>query len=286
MLYIIVTYNGEQYIQNCIESVQQHDTNAEIWVYDNGSKDSTLSILTHLGVKYQTGKENLGFGAANNIGLTHFLKSNHSYCFLLNQDAYITEHTIQAQHAALKHPHSIIAPIQLTGDGKDFDHNFKSKYLNPKFCPNFYSDLYFNRLQDTYAIDFAPAAAWIIPKFVVETVGGFNPSFFHYGEDVNYIHRCQYHGIMMRLVPNAAVLHDRQNRKPHFKHKSQKPTKKRQLTLDLSNPNNSGYGIHSRILSYLKPLSNYPLSPSEVRRAINNRETSRKPGPSFLSKSP
>ena len=285
-LYIIVTYQGERYIQTCIESVRKNDPDAEIWVYDNNSTDRTRSILSGLGVKYSSGPKNIGFGAANNIGLGYFLRSTHSHCFLLNQDAYITADTLQAYDLASIQPHSIIAPLQLTGDGVNFDKKFRDRYLNHEYCPNFYSDHYFGRLMDLYPLEFAPAAAWIMPKEVVERVGGFSPTFFHYGEDDNYVQRCHYHGIALYLAPKAIVLHDRQDRTPDPVHMAEKVTRRRRLLLKLSNPNRNGAELRSRVLSCLSPLTKYPLQYHEVHRAVQNRNLSKIPGATFLSRTP
>ena len=51
------------------------------------------------------------------------------------------------------------------------------------------SDFYLNAVKSYYEISFLNAAHWFIPKDTVEVVGGFNPYFFHYGEDNEYVNR-------------------------------------------------------------------------------------------------
>ena len=53
------------------------------------------------------------------------------------------------------------------------------------------------------------AAAWLLPIDTLKTSGGFDPIFFHYGEDVHYISRVLYHGLNIYIVPGAFVRHDR-----------------------------------------------------------------------------
>jgi GT2 family glycosyltransferase len=46
----------------------------------------------------------------------------------------------------------------------------------------------------------------------IEIVGGFDPSFFMYGEDDNYMLRVKYYGLKIGVCPSAKIYHDRQFR--------------------------------------------------------------------------
>jgi len=70
------------------------------------------------------------------------------------------------------------------------------------------SDLYFQALKPYYEISFVNAAHWLIPRKTIETVGGFNPYFFHYGEDNEYVNRLHFHKKKIILVPGSKVVHD------------------------------------------------------------------------------
>src|SRR5690606_31512456 len=61
---------------------------------------------------------------------------------------------------------------------------------------------------------FVNAAGWLLSRNILENIGGFDPIFFHYGEDDNYCQRAQYHGFKIGIVPNAFLLHDREDRTP------------------------------------------------------------------------
>lgn len=69
---IIPVYNGEKYIENCIQSVlNQGYDNFEILVVNDGSRDNTLSVLQYIKderVKIFN-KENGGQGTARNLAL-------------------------------------------------------------------------------------------------------------------------------------------------------------------------------------------------------------------------
>ena len=83
---IIVTWNAEKFIRDCLESVflQQIDE-IEVIIVDNGSTDSTLNILEDYldRVKLIRNKINSGFCAANNQA---FAKATGKFIFTLNSD--------------------------------------------------------------------------------------------------------------------------------------------------------------------------------------------------------
>ena len=69
---------------------------------------------------------------------------------------------------------------------------------------------------DVYEIKFVNAAAWLISRNCIETVGGFNPLFFLYGEDNDYLTRVKYHKFKVGVYPDANIYHDREDRMHNF----------------------------------------------------------------------
>lgn len=68
---IIVTYNGAQWIEKCLDSLHECKVKTHILIVDNASTDNTLSIIRekYPEVELIESAKNLGFGKANNIGL-------------------------------------------------------------------------------------------------------------------------------------------------------------------------------------------------------------------------
>jgi GT2 family glycosyltransferase len=52
------------------------------------------------------------------------------------------------------------------------------------------------------------AAAWFIPLSTLKKVGGFDPIFPHYTEDIDYINRCNFHELSIAICPNSIIWHD------------------------------------------------------------------------------
>lgn len=210
---IIVTYNGMTWLKKCLDSC----ANYPVIVVDNASADETVSyIRTNFPeIKLLEQTKNLGFGQANNLGIRHALDAGANYVFLLNQDAYLHEGCIEALIATHKQhaDFGIFSPIHLNGKGNRLDKNF-SNYMGYINNPDFFSDFVLKRpLQEIYEVPFVNAAGWLLSLRILETVGGFDPIFFHYGEDVNYCQRAIYHKFKIGVVPNAFIRHDRETRK-------------------------------------------------------------------------
>ena len=197
---IIVTYNGEKWIERCLDSVQSSTYPSDIFVVDNASTDHTLSILKSYNIfDVEISEANLGFGAANNIALDKALKLDYDLFFLINQDIYLEENTLEqlVQFSNYQSNTGIIAPIQYNGEGNEIDHNFKQYITLSKECDSHYETTFVN------------AAAWLITKDCLRKTGNFNPLFLHYGEDRNYCDRVLFHKFSIKILKGTKVLHDR-----------------------------------------------------------------------------
>jgi|TARA_B110000091_G_scaffold211656_1_gene256734 GT2 family glycosyltransferase len=209
---VIVTYNGMNWLKNCLDSVLNSSIPLKVVVVDNNSSDSTVSFIknnySEIVLVAQT--TNLGFGAANNLGISYALNNSSDFIFLLNQDTFLYPETIERLiEVSLKNKEfGVISPIHLNGLGNDFDLNFlnymqkNTKILFEAFKNNFSKSI--------YEVPFVNAAAWLLPRKTIETVGGFDPLFFHYGEDDNYCQRILFHKFKVGVVPGTYINHDRE----------------------------------------------------------------------------
>ena len=207
---IIVTYNAlrNNWIIKCLESLQNSSVKSEIIIIDNNSYDKTIEVVekNFPNVSCIKNQKNIGFGQANNIGIKYALNHGADYVLLLNQDAVLEKNALERM-LSQSDGISLVSPVHLNGDGTSIDALFKYS-LNT--IETLYDDIFIEgTLKNKYFSGEVCAACWIIPKRVVEVIGGFNPIFFHYGEDNNYFHRLIYHNIRTIIVPNAKMFHDR-----------------------------------------------------------------------------
>ncbi|MFC4164403.1 glycosyltransferase family 2 protein [Epilithonimonas zeae] len=213
---IIVTYNAEKYIYNCVSSINESKINVHIIVIDNGSQDKTLDIIraNFKNIEIVDSKKNLGFGAANNIGYEIALARNSDYIYLLNQDTISYPETLSRMIEILDSDSHIgvASPMHLNDDGQKLDKKFE-EYISAGSCPEYISDASLNKVSTFYEIGFVNAAAWLINIEMIKKLGGlFSSAFFHYGEDSNFLSRLRYHKKKCVIIPNIYVHHLREER--------------------------------------------------------------------------
>lgn len=214
---IIPAFNRAELIKDTLRSVEaQTLTNWECLVVDDGSTDGTPQIIKEqfTEVEIIQLETNMGFGAANNIGIKKAYHYGADYVFLLNQDAWLEISTIEKIISAHKKQpeYDIVSPVHLNAKGTALDYGF-SCYISPENCKGLYSDVFVrNNIDRIYDTTFVNAAGWLLTLNCITKIGGFNPSFYQYAEDSNYLQRVQYFGLKFGVYPNCCIFHDREYR--------------------------------------------------------------------------
>lgn len=209
---IIVTYNAMRWVDHCLNSIRQSSIPLTPIIVDNGSKDETAAyISTHFPEAILLmQKKNLGFGQGNNVGIKYALENGASHVLLLNQDAWINADMIETL-LQYDDNNSILSPIHLTGEGDRIDKNFRKNAIERSYEYERYKTNQNNGIQSKYATYEINAACWFIPRHILEEIGGFNPLFFHYAEDTDYLQRIHYHHKGVYFVSGTYCFHDRAN---------------------------------------------------------------------------
>lgn len=217
---IIVTYNGAKWIQKCVQHLIESTFKSTIILIDNNSTDNTVDLLKPFekDILFMQMNKNLGFGAANNLGIKKAIELEVDYVFLLNQDAYVSKNCIDnlISVAEQSSDFGVLSPLQFAVEGKELDVTFKNQMSRDiKNLPQ----CHFNDAKKEIGneqpkeVRFVGAAAWFLPIEMIKKVGFFHPVFYHYGEDNNYAARVQYWGYKIGIVTESSVIHDRVQRK-------------------------------------------------------------------------
>jgi GT2 family glycosyltransferase len=210
---IIVTFNGMEWLPKLLSSIPKK---YHIIFVDNNSTDNTVPYLSQQegDISLFENKQNLGFGAANNLGITKAIERCDDYVFLLNQDAYLIEDPITdlIKVHQMYPKFGILSPIHLDGTEERLDYNF-GKYLLDVEDNQLLNDFIIkSTLRQIYSLPFVNAAAWLVSIECISKVGTFDPLFYHYGEDNNYCQRVLYHQYKIGVVPKTYIIHDRSKR--------------------------------------------------------------------------
>jgi GT2 family glycosyltransferase len=211
---IIVTYNGRTWIEKCLNSLLNSSYSNHIVVIDNCSSDDTVPFIKqhYPQVQLIESAKNLGFGQGNNIGLEIALANQCEHVFLLNQDAWVEKNTIELLVKAQREQpkFGILSPVHLNGNGSKLDEDFYFFLKKANI-----SSLLYGRLVNTHCdtliitTPFVNAAAWLISSECLRKTGGFDPVFFHYGEDDNYAQRTIYKGFQLGILSTTRIYHDK-----------------------------------------------------------------------------
>ena len=251
---IVVTYNGMKWYDRCFGSLAASSIPLEVLAVDNASKDETVGYLKeHFpAVRVFANDSNLGFGQANNAGMKYALEHGADYVFLLNQDAWVEHSTIEALvNTHRNHPeYGIVSCLHLNPE-KNRIWQLNCLCNEQITDSSLVNDLYFGTLKDIYDTQYVNAAAWLLPRKTMEIVGGFDPIFFHYGEDDNYIHRVLFHRMKIGIRPQERIVHDMRVERPLYDTREHEIL----MLIDYTDVNKNHNVIHDQRQHWLKAIT-------------------------------
>jgi GT2 family glycosyltransferase len=192
---IIVNYNGEKYLADCLESVRKQcqGITYEIIIVDNQSTDNSLEIIEDyypesILIRNIT---NEGFAKANNIGVK---KSKGKFILLLNNDTVLLDNLRPAVNMLSENAVGAVG-IKMLDSKKKYRKSigyfpnplslFKLSLLTKN--RNGFSTGDFN--ETTYEVDWIEASFLLTKRSLWDQVGGLCEDYFMYVEDVDFSKR-------------------------------------------------------------------------------------------------
>ncbi len=206
---IIVTYNSQEYLENCLQSVfKTDDSSFEVFVIDNGSTDRTLEIIKKFPqVRLIKSKKNLGYAGGNNLGVK---EAKGKQVAILNPDTQVSPGWLKPLVRALKQPEVAVGQpkIMLAQEEKRINLIGKTThYLGFDWLADYRKKDY--QMSQQEIISFS-GSAFLIKREVFQKIGGFDPDYFMYFEDSDLSWRLRLAGYRLLLVPESVVYHQYQ----------------------------------------------------------------------------
>ena len=220
---VIVTYNVQNYIKACLDSVMDatKDLGIELLIVDNSSTDDTVRLIqrSYPSTKLLMNKENLGLLAANNQALTHV---QGKFVLYLNADTVLKKDAIRNALEFMKqHEQAGIVGAKLLSPDRVIQRSCSSfPSLWGYFLESTFLYLVFGKsqlrkngipihynYQQPRAVDVVAGAFFLVRRDVVNDIGGFDDSFFMYSDEDDYCYRAMKKGWLTYIVPQAEVIH-------------------------------------------------------------------------------
>lgn len=222
----IVNWNAGDFLPACMKSVYggAGGLELEVIVVDNGSNDGSAEAIERLfpGATVIDQGSNVGFSAANNTAIA---RSRGRYLLFLNPDTVVDPGSIERMISFLEEEGEAGAVgcrlyHPLTGAVES------SARSNPDLLPLLWNLLYLDRIfprsplfgryrmshrpeGERREVDWVTGACMMARRETVEEVGGFDPGFFMYCEDIDICLRMRAGGWRIYYLPEAAVGHYR-----------------------------------------------------------------------------
>jgi N-acetylglucosaminyl-diphospho-decaprenol L-rhamnosyltransferase len=220
---VIVSWNTRDLLLRCLSSLEADANRAnlsiETIVVDNASADGTVDAVResfpHVTILPQS--ENLGFAAANNLGIA---QSQGDAVLILNPDTEIVPGALDRLWKTLHASQHIglVAPVLLNTDGSFQSAGFRfpgivqtmlDLYpLHPRLVGSSLNGRF--NLGDglsPFRIDHPLGACMLVRREVIEEVGMFDPGYFIYSEEIDWCRRITDASWTILCAPSAQVIH-------------------------------------------------------------------------------
>lgn len=216
---IIVHYKADQYLENCIDSINKEvrSSNVEIVIVDNGQ--STIHKKITKKNKIIKNTRNNGYAKANNQGI---LAARGEYILLLNPDTKILKNSIKNCIKYLEsHPQIGVLGCRLLNEDGSLQsscRNFPSPvnvfieafamHKIIKLIP-YVKSIYLRtwKHDSVRKVDSVKGAFLLTKMDVFNKIGLLDESFFMYGEELDFCKRVKENGWNVTFYPKAEIVH-------------------------------------------------------------------------------
>lgn len=212
---VIVTYNSAAHIRPCLHSLQLNT--GRTVVVDNGSQDSTLEIIKteFRDVKLIEAGENLGYGAALNLGIR---EASSPFVLGANADTVFRAGSLEqmAEFLAENPRVAIVGPQQVFPDGSwqrsygdvpGLKEAVKSLTGLASLKNAVHRRLWRYLPNRPKQVSYVDGAVMMLRQAAFDEIGGFDEDFHYYAEDADLCFRFRNAGWQVVTLPKVHVTH-------------------------------------------------------------------------------
>ncbi|MBR4155483.1 MAG: glycosyltransferase [Bacteroidales bacterium] len=221
---VIVNYNVEHFLEQCLFSVRKAIANieAEVYVVDNNSVDGSLKMLAKKfpEVKVIANKDNVGFSRANNQAIR---VSTGEYVLLLNPDTVVEDDTFTKTIEFMdSHPDAGGLGVKMVdGKGRFLPESkrglptpataFYKMFGLAKLFPHSkrFARYYLGHLdnEEINEVEILSGAFMLMRRETLDKCGLLDETFFMYGEDIDLSYRIILAGYKNYYYPKIRIIH-------------------------------------------------------------------------------
>ena len=221
---VIVNYNVEHFLEQCLFSVRKAIANieAEVYVVDNNSVDGSLKMLAEKfpEVKVIANKDNVGFSRANNQAIRI---STGEYVLLLNPDTVVEDDTFTKTIEFMDaHPDAGGLGVKMVdGKGRFLPESkrglptpataFYKMFGLTKLFPHSkrFARYYLGHLDndEINEVEILAGAFMLMRRETLDKCGLLDETFFMYGEDIDLSYRITLAGYKNYYYPKTRIIH-------------------------------------------------------------------------------
>lgn len=216
---VVVSYNSRRHLEACLSSLASAGVR-HVVVADNGSADGSEAVVEAAGATWYPTGGNLGYGRAANLGVAA-AGDRPEYVLICNPDIEVRPGAVDSLVAALEDD-----PV-LGAVGPRLSNTDGSLYPSARTFPDLIDAMGHgmlglvaprNRFTRRYRmldwdhsgparVDWISGACLLVRRTAWTDVGGFDPTFFMYMEDVDLCWRLGRAGWAIGYEPAAEVVH-------------------------------------------------------------------------------
>ena len=218
---VILNYNGQEMLPECLESLRRLQTDCQIIVVDNASTDRSGELVAtkFTEVTLIKNSTNLGFAEGNNVGIRSALDQGFEAVMLLNNDTKVDPGLVKQLLAANK---PIASPKIYFYPGFEFHHEKYKDTDRGKVIWYAGGSIDWNNVWGVHRgvdevdrgqydqadeLEFATGCCLFIRREVFDKIGWFDPRYFLYYEDLDFCVRTRRAGLTIGYAPQAVLWH-------------------------------------------------------------------------------